>query len=200
MKGGENTIRSSQVLRLLNDSQCSAYNCEFVALAQDLNTCLNTSDRKILKEFPEVAVSLKYYSTGENNSTTPWCFYEKRIIAYKELLHTMIVNIIIYCILWYAINGASFDRKLFIRTKYPLAGNSLQCWRQTGIAERNYPTAKNGSNSCHIRYPSLWKKFSAEAYFKPPAPGWSSPGEYSVWRPKNASQKIETQNGFDSHI
>ena len=66
MKGREYTIPSSKVLSLVNDSQCSAYDCEFVALAQDLNTKLVTSDRKILKAFPKVAVSLERYSPRES--------------------------------------------------------------------------------------------------------------------------------------
>ncbi len=63
MNGGEFTIPSLKVLTLVNDSQCSAYDCEFVALAQELNTKLITADRKILKEFPEVTVSLENYSS-----------------------------------------------------------------------------------------------------------------------------------------
>jgi predicted nucleic acid-binding protein len=35
-----------------------AYDCEFVALAQYLNVPLVTADKKILREFPEVATSL----------------------------------------------------------------------------------------------------------------------------------------------
>ncbi len=62
MKDREYAIPSSKVLSLVNDSQCSAYDCEFVALAQDLNTKLITSDRKILKEFPETTVSLELFA------------------------------------------------------------------------------------------------------------------------------------------
>ena len=49
------------VLSLLKLSQLSgysAYDCEFVNLAQDLNTTLVTMDRKILKIFPETALSM----------------------------------------------------------------------------------------------------------------------------------------------
>jgi predicted nucleic acid-binding protein len=46
------------VLRLVQGSDCSAYDCEFVALAKRLEKRLVTMDRKILKAFPETAVSL----------------------------------------------------------------------------------------------------------------------------------------------
>ena len=39
-------------------STCSAYDCEFVALAQNLGAPLVTVDRQILSQFPEIAVSL----------------------------------------------------------------------------------------------------------------------------------------------
>lgn len=49
---------SYDVLRLVQDSDCSAYDCEFVALAKRLGKPLVTMDKKILKAFPETAVSL----------------------------------------------------------------------------------------------------------------------------------------------
>lgn len=58
MHGGEYEVQSSQVLKLASISNCSAYDCEFVALAQDLGVSLVTSDRKVLKEFPAVALSM----------------------------------------------------------------------------------------------------------------------------------------------
>ena len=39
-------------------STCSAYDCEFVALARDLQIPLITVDRQILNDFPETAISL----------------------------------------------------------------------------------------------------------------------------------------------
>lgn len=56
MRGGEYEVVSSRVLSLAADSQCSAYDCEFVALAQELGLPLITSDAKILSEFPTIAV------------------------------------------------------------------------------------------------------------------------------------------------
>jgi predicted nucleic acid-binding protein len=58
MQGREYEIVSFHVLELVASSNCSAYDCEFVALAEDLNTSLITVDKKILREFPEIAVLL----------------------------------------------------------------------------------------------------------------------------------------------
>lgn len=58
MEGREYDVVSFQVLELAASSTCSAYDCEFVALAQDLEKILVTDDNKILKEFPDTAVSL----------------------------------------------------------------------------------------------------------------------------------------------
>lgn len=49
---------SSKILELVNTSQCSAYDCEFVALAKDLHLSLVTQDKKVLAQFPEIAKSL----------------------------------------------------------------------------------------------------------------------------------------------
>jgi len=57
MAAGEYHVLSEAVLRLAIDSGCSAYDCEFVALAQDLGTRLVTSDAELLKAFPGVAVT-----------------------------------------------------------------------------------------------------------------------------------------------
>ena len=61
MKGREYEIASFQVLELVASSECSAYDCEFVALAEDLGIPLVTVDKKILREFPQIAVSLDKY-------------------------------------------------------------------------------------------------------------------------------------------
>lgn len=58
LRGQEYQVTSLQVLDLVASSTCSAYDCEFVALAKDLNTVLVTVDKQILREFPTVAVSL----------------------------------------------------------------------------------------------------------------------------------------------
>ena len=49
---------SLSVLELVRDSECSAYDCEFVALAMKLGTKLVTMDGKVLRSFPNIAVAL----------------------------------------------------------------------------------------------------------------------------------------------
>jgi predicted nucleic acid-binding protein len=57
LAGHEYSVISRHVLALADQSGCSAYDCEFVALAQDLGIPLVTTDRQILKAFPAIAVS-----------------------------------------------------------------------------------------------------------------------------------------------
>ena len=61
MNGREYEVASFQVLNLVSSSDCSAYDCEFVALAQDLDAHLITVDKKILSEFPSIAFELGKY-------------------------------------------------------------------------------------------------------------------------------------------
>jgi predicted nucleic acid-binding protein len=56
--GREYLVSSRDVLRLVAASQCSAYDCEFVALAQEQGIPLLTADRQILRAFPKLAISL----------------------------------------------------------------------------------------------------------------------------------------------
>jgi predicted nucleic acid-binding protein len=56
MEGREYTVRSQQVLRLAEQSGCSAYDCEFVAVAQDLGVPLVTADRQVLRAFPSSSI------------------------------------------------------------------------------------------------------------------------------------------------
>jgi predicted nucleic acid-binding protein len=57
MNGHEYEVPSRHVLDLAAASACSAYGCEFVALAKDLDISLITVDRQILKCFPGIAVA-----------------------------------------------------------------------------------------------------------------------------------------------
>lgn len=58
LAGNEYDVPSLDVFRLLETSECSAYDCEFVALAKRNNTVLVTEDKKILKQFPKITLSL----------------------------------------------------------------------------------------------------------------------------------------------
>ena len=58
LAGAEFEVDSSSVLELVRDSDCSAYDCEFIALAIKLNTKLVTVDKKLLREFPTRAIGL----------------------------------------------------------------------------------------------------------------------------------------------
>ena len=46
-------------MQLVQDSDCSVYDCEFVSLAKSLNTKLVALDKKILTNFNDIAVSLE---------------------------------------------------------------------------------------------------------------------------------------------
>lgn len=52
----EYTPIASDIIHLISTSDCSAYDCEFVALAKRLNIPLITHDKKILKSFPHIAI------------------------------------------------------------------------------------------------------------------------------------------------
>ncbi len=58
LAGREFDVDSQRVLSLVQQSECSAYDCEFVALAQQLGTRLVTEDKKVLRNFPQVAFSM----------------------------------------------------------------------------------------------------------------------------------------------
>lgn len=58
LAGFEFEVQSREVMELVRDSECSAYDCEFVALAERLGAKLVTMDKKVLEAFPKRAVSL----------------------------------------------------------------------------------------------------------------------------------------------
>ena len=60
--GREYQVSSEQVMKLAGRSRCTAYDCEYVALAQDLEAPLVTADEQILKAFPKIAVSLEKFA------------------------------------------------------------------------------------------------------------------------------------------
>lgn len=57
--GGEHAIASDAVFRLVEQSNCTAYDCEFVALANALSCSLWTEDKALLSAFPSTCRSLK---------------------------------------------------------------------------------------------------------------------------------------------
>jgi len=59
LAGLEFEVESEAVLKLVQDSDCSAYDCEFIALAIHLDAKLVTADKKLLKAFPEYADPLR---------------------------------------------------------------------------------------------------------------------------------------------
>jgi len=58
LEGAEFELESLAVLELVRDSDCSAYDCEFIALAMKLDTKLVTMDKKLLRAFPKRAIAL----------------------------------------------------------------------------------------------------------------------------------------------
>ncbi|WP_428357077.1 hypothetical protein [Methyloprofundus sp.] len=55
MANNKHDNSSAQVLALVDKSNCSSYDCEFIALAQHLNILLVTQDKKVLREFPSIS-------------------------------------------------------------------------------------------------------------------------------------------------
>jgi len=61
MAGKEYPVASKHVLNLVKNSESSAYDCEFVALAEELSVPLVTTDKKILAEFPSIAITVDQF-------------------------------------------------------------------------------------------------------------------------------------------
>jgi predicted nucleic acid-binding protein len=57
LKNQEYLVASTDVLALATQSGCSAYDCEYVALAEALDVPLVTEDREVLRAFPARALS-----------------------------------------------------------------------------------------------------------------------------------------------
>jgi predicted nucleic acid-binding protein len=58
----EYSVPTERVLKLVQASDCNAYDCEYVALAQDLGVPLVTADKQVLRAFPKTAVSLEHFA------------------------------------------------------------------------------------------------------------------------------------------
>lgn len=58
LNGSEFELDSASVPALVRDSDRSAYDCEFIALAIRLDTMRVTQDKKLLKAFPTRTMAL----------------------------------------------------------------------------------------------------------------------------------------------
>jgi len=56
------SIPSARVMSVVERSTCSAYDCEYVALAESLGVKLVTADKQICRQFPKIAISLKNFT------------------------------------------------------------------------------------------------------------------------------------------
>ncbi len=59
LRGNEHPVATAAVLKLVEQTGHSAYDCEYVALAQQLNVKLVTGDRDVARLFPNTAVLLE---------------------------------------------------------------------------------------------------------------------------------------------
>lgn len=57
-EAAEHEPDSRRVLELVKASDCSAYDCEFVALDESLGVTVVTMDAKLIKAFPKIAERL----------------------------------------------------------------------------------------------------------------------------------------------
>lgn len=65
MRDREYAVPSDAVIRMAASGPCSAYDCEFVVLAQALGVPLVTAGRQVVKAFPSIAHSLSTYVTRQ---------------------------------------------------------------------------------------------------------------------------------------
>jgi predicted nucleic acid-binding protein len=49
------------IMSFVKNSQCSSYDCQFVALAYQLSVKLLTYDKQVLREFPDIAIKPSDY-------------------------------------------------------------------------------------------------------------------------------------------
>ena len=58
----EYTVPTERILKLVLASDCTAYDCEYAALAEDLGVPLVTADKQVLRAFPKTAVALEKFA------------------------------------------------------------------------------------------------------------------------------------------
>jgi predicted nucleic acid-binding protein len=61
LSGSEFNASSKSIMQLVSRSECSSYDCEFVALAKEFDTKLVTYDKLVLDQFPEIAFTPEQY-------------------------------------------------------------------------------------------------------------------------------------------
>ena len=59
----ERHVSSSLVLELVATSKCTSYDCEYVALAKEMNLTLVTFDKEVVGEIPGIAVFPQDFAT-----------------------------------------------------------------------------------------------------------------------------------------
>ncbi|CAN5140541.1 type II toxin-antitoxin system VapC family toxin [soil metagenome] len=62
VRGREYAGETLRVLECAERSSCSAYDCEFVSLAEEIGVPLVTSDGQVLREFPSTAISMEEFA------------------------------------------------------------------------------------------------------------------------------------------
>lgn len=67
MNGNEFEVDSLNVLKLASASGCSAYDCEFIYLAQSTRAKLITADKKILRAFPQLAIGAQDFVESQSS-------------------------------------------------------------------------------------------------------------------------------------
>lgn len=63
LSGREHMPDGEHVIELVSRSTCSAYDCEYVAVAEALDIPLVTADRRILRDFPTLARSPETFAS-----------------------------------------------------------------------------------------------------------------------------------------
>jgi predicted nucleic acid-binding protein len=64
MEGREQAVDGNEVLALAAETGCTAYDCEYAALARRTRVPLVTMDKQLLKAFPKIALSLREFCAG----------------------------------------------------------------------------------------------------------------------------------------
>jgi predicted nucleic acid-binding protein len=67
LSGRSPDVDHDEVLQLAQVSGCSAYDCEYVAVARSSGVPLVTADRKLLAAFPLIAVAPEVFAPGFEN-------------------------------------------------------------------------------------------------------------------------------------